>query len=185
MRFPKAIRLNPKSRRGISQVEVAVSSLIVGVLMVACFSAVAASRRSQVYESNRVRGLAIAEALVSEITQLPMRDPSCDCGWGPGNEELGSNRMNFDDVDDYRDLIDSPPRSRSGVLLTGYSDLSRRVAIDRVANSNWNSVTNTYAGVYRITVRVLRGSSEVCRLVVYRTSGSQGTTAIANFSSLN
>jgi len=180
-----AMSTSAKSRSGLSQAEVSISTIIVGVLMVTSFSTIAASRRSQVAESNEVRGLAIAEALISEITQLPMRDPSCDCDFGPGNDELGANRRNFDDVDDYRNLVDSPPKSRDGITINGYTSFTRTVSVDMVSSTDWNSVVGTYAGIYRITVFVRVGSSEVCRLVTYRTSGSSGASSLAGFSSAN
>ena len=173
------------SRRGLSQVEVVVSTVIVGILMVASFSTIAASRRSQMSESNEVRGMAIAEALIAEITQLPMRETPCDCGYGPEAGETGANRVNFDDVDDYQNLIDSPPKSRIGTACAGYSDLSRRVAIDLVTTADWNATSATYVGVYRITVRILLGTKEVCRLVAYRTSGSQGSGSVVGVNTLN
>ena len=174
------MRTHTRSRRGLSQAEVAVSTVIVGILMVSCFSTIAASRRSQMSESNEVRGLAIAEALMAEITQLPMREPSCDCGFGIEVGESGANRLNFDDVDDYKNFVDSPPKSRNGTACAGYSDLSRSVTIDMVTTADWNATTATYAGVYRITVKVLRGTLEVCRIVGYRTSGSLGSRSDFN-----
>ena len=153
--------------------------------MVSCFSTIAASRRSQMSESNEVRGLAIAGALMAEITQLPMREPTCDCGFGIEVGESGTTRVNFDDVDDYKSFIDSPPKSRSGTVCAGYSDLSRSVSIDMVTTADWNATTATYAGVYRITVKVLRGALEVCRIVGYRTSGSPGSNSVVGVNSLN
>jgi type II secretory pathway pseudopilin PulG len=172
-------------RSGLSQVEVAVSTVIVGILMVASFSTIAASRRSQISESNKVRGIAVAEAMLAEITQLPMRDPSCDCGFGPGAEELGSNRNNFDDIDDYRNFIESPLRDKNGTVLDGYTNFTRTVSVDRVSTGDWNAIAATYSGVYRITVVVRVGTAEVCRLVSYRTSGSTGANSLAGFSSVN
>ncbi len=172
-------------RRGLSQAEVVVSTIIVGVLMVSSFSTIAASRRSQMSESNEIRGLAIAEALMAEITQLPMRDPSCDCGFGIEAGESGVNRMNFDDVDDYQNFVDSLPKSRNGTACAGYSDLGRSVTIDMVTTADWNATTTTYAGVYRITVKVLRGTLEVCRIVGYRTSGSPGSSTLVGVNNLN
>ncbi len=182
---PCAVRERQRCHLGLSQAEVVVSTLIVGVLMVSSLSTIAVSRRSQMSESNEVRGLAIAEALLAEIIQLPMREPSCDCGFGIEAGESGSNRLNFDDVDDYNNLIDSPPKSRNGTACTGYSDLSRNVAIDMVTSADWNVTTTTYAGVYRITVKVLRGTLEVCRIVGYRTSGSPGSSSVVGVNSLN
>lgn len=163
--------MNLRRRRGFGQLEVVVSTILVGVLMVSSLSSIAASRRSQTFESNKVRGLAIAKALLSEISQLPMRDPGCDCGYGLGSGESGATRSKYDDVDDYHNLIDSPPRSKNGSACVGYADLSRRVKVDRVTRANWSVLTSTYTGVYRITVTVLRNNLEVCRVVGYRTDG--------------
>ena len=168
-----------RSRCGLSQVEVVISTIIVSVLMVSSLSTIAASRRSQMAESNEARGLAVAEALMAEITQLPMRDPACDCGFGPESGETGTSRIGFDDVDDYLNLVDFPPKSRSGEALSGYSDLSRNVSIDMVTVNNWNTTTSTYAGVYRITIRILRDNVEFARIVGYRTAGSQGASSSA------
>ena len=177
--------MNASPRHGFSQVEVVVSTIIVGTLMVSCFSTIAAARRSQMAESNRVRGLAIAEALMVEITQLPMRDPSCDCGYGTDSGESGTNRSRFDDVDDYNNLIDSPPKSKNGTACSGYTDLNRTVSVDFVTTANWDTTSASYVGIYRITVKVLRGTKEVCRLVGYRTSGANGSSSAAIASSLN
>ena len=179
------IRQISRKRQGLSQVEVAVSTLIVGTLMVASLTVISASRRSQIFESNRVRGQAIASAMMSEIAQLPLRDPSCDCGFGLGDSESGPTRSRLDDVDDYRGWVDSPAKSKSGAALTGYSDLSRKVEVDHVTTADWGTTSGSYTGIYRVTVIVLRGTKEVCRLVGYRTSGSRGTTVVTETGSLN
>lgn len=185
MKRIKRLRQSCKKKLGFSQIEVAVSSVIVGTLMVASLTVIAASRRSQVFESNRVRGLAIANAMMSEIAQMPLRDPSCDCGFGLEAGESTATRLNHDDVDDYRGWVDSPAKSKSGLALTGYSDLSRKIEVDHVATADWRTTSSSYTGVYRLTVIVLSGTKEVCRLVGYRTSGSRGTTVLTETSSLN
>jgi hypothetical protein len=152
--------------------------------LVSSFSTIAASRRSQTFESNKVRGLAIAEALLAEISQLPMREPSCDCGYGVEAGESGATRSNYDDVDDYHNLVDSPPMSKSGSACVGYTDLSRRVTVDRVTLSDWNVSTATYEGVYRITVTVLRNTQEVSQIVGYRAAGSSGSSSVLSANSI-
>lgn len=185
MKWLKRFRQSPKKRHGLGQIEVIVSSVIVGTLMVASLTVIASSRRSQMFESNRVRGLAIANAMMSEIAQLPLRDPSCDCGFGLGESESGATRSRLDDVDDYRGWVDSPAKSKNGVALTGYSDLSRKVEVDHVTTADWRTTSSSYTGIYRVTIIVLSGTKEVCRLVGYRTSGSRGTTVLTETSSLN
>lgn len=172
-------------RRGFGQLEVIISTVLVGVLMVSSFSTIAASRRSQVFESNKIRGLAIAEALLAEIVQLPMREPSCDCGFGLETGESGSTRVNYDDIDDYHGLLDSPPKSKNGAACAGYSDLRRRVTVDRVTPADWKVTTSSYSGVYRVTVSVLRDTLEVCRIVGYRADGSSSSFSAVSANSIN
>jgi type II secretory pathway pseudopilin PulG len=176
--------MNLCRRRGFSQLEVVISTILVGVLMVSSFSAVAASRRSQTFESNKVRGLAIAEALLTEISQLPLREPSCDCGFGKETGESGTNRSAYDDIDDYDKLMDSPPKSKNGTPCIGYTDLSRRVAVENITPSDWSVSTSTYTGVYRITVTVLRGTLEVCRVVGYRADGYSSSSLVLSASTI-
>jgi hypothetical protein len=123
--------------------------------------------------------------MMSEIAQLPLRDPACDCGFGLGGGESGPTRSGLDDVDDYRGWDDSPAKTKSGVALTGYSDLRRRIEVDHVTTADWGTISGSYTGIYRVTVIVLTGTKEVCRLVGYRTSGSRGTTVISETNSLN
>ena len=99
--------------------------------------------------------------------------------------EAGTNRLNFDDVDDYNNLIDFPPKSRIGIACVGYGDVSRNVTIDLVSAADWNATSATYVGIYRITVKVLRGTAEVCRIVGYRTSGSSGSGSVVGVNTLN
>ena len=172
-------------RHGFGQLEVIISTVLVGVLMVSSFSTIAASRRSQVFESNKIRALAIADALMAEIVQLPMRDPSCDCGFGVESGESGSNRVNYDDIDDYHGLLDSPPKSKSGIACAGYSDLRRRVVVDRVTLADWNVTTSSHSGVFRVTVIVLRDTLEVCRIVGYRADGSSSSFSAVSANSIN
>lgn len=159
-------------RMGFGQVEIVISTIIVGAMLVTSLTSVAASKRSQYYESARVRGNSIAEALMSEILPLPMREPSCDCGYGLETGETGSNRLNFDDVDDYNGLVDTPPKSKDGTACDGYTGWTQRVAVDMVSANDWNTTTSTYANTYRVTVSISQGTTLVSKIVGYRTSGT-------------
>lgn len=161
------LAFNP--RRGFTQIELAVSVVIVGVLLIASLNSIAASRRSHYAESARVMGGTLAENLMAEICNLPLREPSCDCGFGPESGEVGSNRKWLNDIDDYSGLVDSPPQRRNGIELDGFAGWSRRVTVQRVPTSDWNSITASYQGVYRIIVAVKRGETTICNLVSFRT----------------
>ena len=158
-----------KRHKGFTQVELAVSVVIVGVLLIACLNSIAASRRSHYAESARVKGGILAENLMAEIYNLPLREPSCDCGFGPESGESGSSRQLLNDIDDYSNLVDSPPKRRNGMELDGFNGWSRIVTIQRVPTNDWNSIYSSYQGVYRIIVAIKRGETTIFNLVGYRT----------------
>ena len=160
--------LDFKRRKGFTQIELAVSVVIVGVLMISSLNSIAASRRSHTAESARLMGGTLAENLMAEICNLPLREPSCACGFGPETGEAGSNRQLLDDIDDYNNLVDSPPKRRNGLELTGFTLWSRSVTIQKVPANDWNSNSSNYQGVYRIIVAVKRGGTTICSLVGYR-----------------
>ena len=158
-----------KRRKGFTQIEVAVSVVLVSVLLIASLNSIAASRRSHYAESARVMGGTLAENLMAEIYNLPLREPSCDCGFGPETGEAGSSRQLLNDIDDYSGLVDSPPKRRNGIKLDGFSGWSRSVTIQKIPSNDWSLTSSSYQGAYRIIVAVKRGETTICSLVGYRT----------------
>ncbi len=156
--------------RGFTQVELAVSVVIVGVLMVASLNSIAGSRRSHYAESARAMGGVLANNLMAEISKLPLREPTCDCGFGPEAGEVGSDRRLFDDIDDYDNLVDSPPKRRLGTELDGFAGWSRSVTVQYVPTNDWSATSASFSGVYRIVISIKRGTATICNLVAYRTS---------------
>ncbi len=159
-----------KRHQGFTQVELAVSVVIVGVLMLASLNSIAASRRSHYAESARAMGGVLANNLLAEISKLPLREPTCDCGFGPEAGEVGSDRRLFDDIDDYDNLVDSPPKRRLGTVLDGFDGWSRSVTIQYVPTNDWIATSSSFSGVYRIVISIKQGSATICNLVAYRTS---------------
>lgn len=107
-------------------IEVAVSTVIIGVMMTAALSAVAASAKERVAMANAATAQALGEALMSEIDAVP-------CGSGMLAVSLGAaNRSAFDDVGDYSGLSDSPPAERDGTAISGVTGFSRNVSVTNV-----------------------------------------------------
>ena len=117
--------IHPRAR-GMTLVEVAVSTVIVGVMMTAALSAVAASAKERVAMANAATAHALGEALMCEIDQVP-------CGSGAIAVALGaSSRSTFDDVGDYAGLDDSPPKERDGTVISGVTGFARGVSITNI-----------------------------------------------------
>jgi type II secretory pathway pseudopilin PulG len=110
----------------MSLIEVAVSTVIVGVMMTAALSAVAASAKERAAMANSATAQALGEALLAEIESVA-------CGRGVIAANLGApNRAAFDDVGDYAGLDDSPPKERDGTAIAGVTGFARSVGVTNV-----------------------------------------------------
>jgi len=63
------------------------------------------------------------------------------------------NRPNFDDVDDYNNWFQSPPKTIEGDIMTNVINFTWRVVVTNVSAANFNSETND-SDFKRITVIV-------------------------------
>jgi MSHA pilin protein MshD len=138
-------------RQAFTLVEAVFSIVLVAVMMVAALQTVSASARMRSAGQEQTRGIDLARQLLSEIMQTRYEDPSGIGVWGKESSEL---RANFDDVDDYDALSESPPVDRSGVAIPGFTGWTRAVQIKW---AQWNlpgATDNTESGLKRITVTV-------------------------------
>lgn len=154
-------RISHPHARGMTLVEVAVSTVIVGVMMTAALSAVAASARERVAMANAATAQALGEALMSEIDQVP-------CGSGMLAVALGaSNRSAFDDVGDYSGLDDSPPKERDGTAIAGTAGFSRSVSVTNVSPTTLASGSPS-SGFRKVVVTVKHNGKPLATLWTIR-----------------
>ena len=159
------------ARRAFSLVEVTLSVLIVGGMLVAALTTVGASRTSQFSIAERSRGLLLAELLMAEILQQPYQDGDfASPALGPEPAEgLAASRAAFDDVDDYNGWSASPPRNKDGTAIDWAERHERAVTVAWVNPANPAETWGGLSGVKRITVLVRRGGRRVGQLVALRT----------------
>ena len=158
----------PHRARAFTLAEVAVSTVVLGIMLGAAIQTVAASRAGQVWNAERLRGLALASGLMSEVIDRSYRDPSAAVVlFGPELGEDQANRTTLNDVDDYHGLT-GPPTSRSGAAILGLADWSRTAEVAWVTVADPSSTSLVETGMKRITVNVYRGKAKVAELVRYR-----------------
>ena len=152
-------------RRGITLVEVAISTLLVGLVMVTSLRTMGSVMQTWQVSGEQTLAVNLAHELMAEIQQHAYQDPE-----EPGNDlgintgELASDRTTFDDVDDYKNWSKSPPETRDGTQLTAYNGWNRSVEIKKVSNANANNIVNDNfndQGVKRIRITVTDASSNV------------------------
>lgn len=120
--FP-SIRTQGLPRAGISLVEVAIASLLVGVTLVASLETVGSVYRTQRLNATRLTGSCLAMELMSEILTMSYEDPETSSLLiGRETGESASNRSDFDDVDDYDNYNSLGTKSKSGAAVAGLSN---------------------------------------------------------------
>lgn len=157
-------------RRAFTLLEATLSIVIVAVMLCAAMSLISAYGRTRSSRQDLGRAMLLAQQLMSEIVQCSYADPTTgSTTFGP---ESGETRANYNDVDDYNGLNESPPATRSGTLIPGYAGWSRSVQVSYVDPATPTTVVSTDKGVKRIVVTVKSPTGKVQTLTALRsTSG--------------
>lgn len=166
---------------GLAMVEVVVSIAILGGLSAAVMTAVgrAAITRSRVIE--RVQGSALGESLMAEILSQKYDNATPLSGALSVNiNVLGigvaltagggdPSRAAYDAIDDYDGWRASPPLSRDGSVIAGYTGWEQQVEVEMVPLATPGGVAGaTDTGLKRITVVIIRNKREIARVVALR-----------------
>jgi MSHA pilin protein MshD len=159
-----------RPRRGFSLIEAAVSTLVVGLLLVAAMGTLHAAKATQVSIALRSRASAMAQSVMNEALALSYADPNQSAAFGPEAGETGATRALYDDVDDLHGLDETPPRDRDGAALDGaaISKWRRRVIIAWVDATDFAAERNADTGVKRIKVEVYYAGKPMATLVSVR-----------------
>jgi len=155
-------------RPAFSLLEIAISTLIVGVVMVAAMRTLGAAIRSKQYLDNQSQANLLAETLMDEVVRRQYADTSVLSLFGPELAELGVARAQFDDVDDYHNWTESPPQDGQGNPLANFDDWQRKVIVQYVDPANPNTVVMLDRGLKRVTVSVLRNDAVLAKLISVR-----------------
>ena len=162
-----APRSRARARTGVTMIEAVIATIIVAVMLTAALQAVAAARAGDYKVTSRSRGQFLAQALLSEIIDLPYRDPNPSPAFGP---EAGESRPAFDDVDDYLDYQEPSPRDKAGNLLPKTGGWTRSVKVERVPiDALTGPASTSETGIKRITVTASLNNRPATSLTAFAT----------------
>ena len=166
-------RRYPRHRplRGFSLIEVAMSSLLVGAVLVASMRVTGQALMVQRDRAHMSTAAFLAEGLLSEILLLPYMEPGLNNS--PIRREAGepaNDRSKFDDVDDYHNYTESPPRSLENEELPDFVGWRRSVVVQWVNPNNLNQTQGGESGVKRVTVQVHRNGQLLATAVGIRSN---------------
>lgn len=155
--------------------EVLVSLLIVGVAMAAGVQALGSFAGGARSWQERSAAVQLASRLMAEIDVLPFQDPAGAVTIGVDAGETLGNRTQYDDIDDYHNWNESPPKDSSGNAMTGYAGYRQKVeVVFDTSLSTKTGLTFTSGAAKRVTVAILKDDRELARLVTVRTLNQAG-----------
>ena len=125
--------LDIKKRSGSTLVEVILAVFIVGIVTVpavSVFTRVAANYNRQ---AELDRANLLARSLAAEIMQADFEDRDETLRtFGLESGEASTTRVDFDDVDDYRNLTEVPPLKKNGNPIPGATGFTRTAEVQYV-----------------------------------------------------
>lgn len=178
--------LSKIERSGLSLMEVTVSTVLVGLIIVGSMRCLSTAVATADASASHTLAVLLAEELMEEVLQQDYSEPDDTPVFGIEGAEAASSRDAWDDVDDYDGWQASPPEDASGNIVADAA-WQRSVTVEHVERDDLLVVepdTND-TGVKRITVAVSRNGVTLAELVSIQTrawismipvSGSAKTT---------
>ncbi len=162
------------TRRGFSLLEISVSTLIAGGVLVVALKTVGSSASSARANAEQARATHLAAVLMAEIVGAKYREAKLPRLFGPEPGETASgSRALFDDVDDYHGWTECPPQNKDGTVLPGLAGWQRSVTVQYVSPDNLAMVGAVDLGVKRVTVTVARDGRPLLSMVMVLTRSWQ------------
>jgi hypothetical protein len=161
-------------RAGLSLVEVVISAMLVGVILVGAMECVGGAIRGRLQTSDSVQSRRIVDQLMAEILEKDYQEPIDPPVFGRESTESSVARTNWDDVDDYHLWSASPPEDKSGTAFPNLTGWQRDVLVEWVDPNTPANTVGADQGVKRVTVTVQRNGEVVAQEVALRSDKYTG-----------
>lgn len=159
-------------RSGVSLVEVSISTLMVGLLLVAAMKSTASAVRARVVNADIGMGELLAQQLMTEILQKKYVDPNSSLVlFGREIEEWLKPRSEWDDVDDYLLWSKSPPQDANGNAIANSTGWTRSVMVYRADPNDLTQNASSDTGIKRIEITMKKGGKTYCKLSALKIEG--------------
>lgn len=153
--------MKKKNNKGFTLAEVLVAVVVIIIALVPLITVFGQGVKRGKTPQQITVATALAQDLLEEIMAKKFdEDPSNPDT--PGN--LGPDRFesrtgtppnrNYDDVDDYKNYTESPPKEMDGTTMTEYTGFTRTVAVDYVQEANFDVVSTSITRFKRVRITV-------------------------------
>lgn len=157
------IRKTHQSQKGVTLIEMVIAIVILGIALSALISSLSSGISQSATPLWESRSLELTQAYLDEILAMKF-DGTQPLGGGVVSgvcaiSSDGQSRANYDDVDDYDGLNDSPPQLiETSLDMSTYSDFSVLVSVS-CSGTELNLSDDAYAKRIVVTVNVPGGQS--------------------------
>ncbi len=145
---------NTERRAGLTLAEVAISTLIVGLMMVASLKSVGGVYTTWTAAADKYDGISLADQLLAEIMQSEYEEPEGTINFGTESGEAPGFRVNWDDVDDYVGWSSTKLETKPGEFLSNVQGWSRSSTVQLASIADPTVIPATDEGLKLITVTV-------------------------------
>ncbi len=145
---------------GLTLVEATLSSVMVGLLIVAALNALGSAARVRRVSAEQTLAVRLATDMVSEIMSKPLDD---------GGSIVGASRDTFTDILDYDNWTSEPPVNEAGDAIAGAEGYERTVRVRWITDVDRLNDEVTRTGLVRIVVNVKRDGVVIYRTMAFRT----------------
>lgn len=171
------MRPDRRPLRGLSLTEVVGALIIASFVIIAALETVAGAMSTLAWTNDGVKAVMLAEQRMAEALYHYYEDPDGNSvGVGRELDEPSNptNRLGFDDIDDYDGTSDSPPRSLGGGTSAGFGGWTLAFEVDHVeidpGPSGTFQTSASETGLKRVLVRLTDPSGRVTELYALRSS---------------
>lgn len=179
-------------RTGVTLIEVAISTVLVGVVLVASLETVGSALRTARSGEDIANGQALAENLLAEVMAMPFEDVDGTPLFGIEADENNSpsSRSEFDDLDDYDGWSEGPPQLKNGAVVGSLVGWTRSVSVNEITDNASDSfglreavvtVTNFYGITYQLSALRSEHSAQDQSPMIDRTVAT-GVMGVLSFS---
>lgn len=152
-------------RRGATLIELVIGIVIISIALTVLFAVTSRTTEHSVDPMIRIQANAVAQSYLEEVMQKSFCDPdlasdcvaACSGAGACGNASCTSQegaRSIFDDVCDYDNLSDNPPRNITGNIIPGLDQYTVNVQVVDDASASLNGLSGNNGRVVRIDVGV-------------------------------
>lgn len=158
------------NKKGFTLIEVIMVIVLLGIMLPGIMMYFIQGVKDSVDSQRRTTAIFLAEGLMEEIRSKQWDEVAvinAPCGnasvIGP---DVGETRINYDDIDDFNGLNNTPPSNSQGVAMANYGGFQQQVTVSYVNPAALDTAVGGPTCYKRIEVRITdTGTTETISLV--------------------